>query len=41
MHNNKNNGGLYSKIKMSVRTADMIILIGMLAIVLCVIMAVK
>lgn len=39
--NNKNNGGLYSKVKMSVKTADIIILVGIVALVLCVVFAVK
>lgn len=41
MQNDKNNGGLYSKVKMSVKTADVIILIGIAALVLCVMFAVK
>ena len=39
--NNKNNGGLYSKVKMSVKTADVIILIGVVALVVCFMVAVK
>ncbi len=34
---NKKNGGLYAKVKMSVKTADIIILIGMIALAACVI----
>ncbi len=41
MNNNKNNGGLYSKVKMSVKTADIIILIGIAALVLCTVFAIK
>lgn len=37
MEENKKNGGLYAKVKMSVKTADMIILIGIIALVACVI----
>lgn len=35
MEENKKNGGLYAKVKMSVKTADMIILIGIIALVVC------
>lgn len=35
MEENKKNGGLYAKVKMSVKTADMIILIGIIALIAC------
>ena len=35
MDENKKNGGLYAKVKMSVKTADVIILIGLIALVAC------
>lgn len=41
MEEKKINGGLYSKVKMSVKTADIIILIGMAALIFCVIFGVK
>ena len=41
MMQDKNNGGLYSKVKMSVKTADIIILISAVALILCIVFAVK
>lgn len=35
MDKNKKNGGLYAKVKMSVKTADVIILIGLIALGIC------
>ena len=35
MDENKKNGGLYAKVKMSVKTADVIILIGLIVLVAC------
>ena len=35
MEENKKNGGLYAKVKMSVKTADIIILIGIAALAAC------
>lgn len=35
MDENKKNGGLYAKVKMSVKTADVIILIGLIALGIC------
>ena len=35
MDENKKNGGLYAKVKMSVKTADVIILIGLVALGIC------
>ena len=35
MDENKKNGGLYAKVKMCVKTADVIILIGLIALGIC------
>lgn len=41
MDENKKNGGLYAKVKMSVKTADVIILIGLIAIGACIVFGVE
>lgn len=41
MDKNENNGNLYSKVKMSIRTADIIILASIAALVICLLIAIK
>lgn len=41
MDDKKKNGGLYAKVKMSVKTADMIILAGIIALALSIVFGVE